>query len=438
MKDKIENFFAYNSQLVSSFYQQVILLNGTEFRPEDAFTLYHLIQEEQYGASDSGIIAPALPALGHALAGGLASALSKAVVYPIDTIVTRLQVQKQLKGDKEAPSAASEADVEYKNPIDAAQKIYKNEGGLQAFYQGLNSDVVKHIADSFFFFLAYNSLRDGMLRRQGGKQLPVVKELSVGVLAAAISKAITQPISQVVVRQQTAALVAARDPEASSSRSVAVKDIVKQIREEKGITGFWAGYSAQLILTLNPAITFAVDNLLRSLVPKKHRENPTPQLTFLLAALSKVIATSITYPVMLAKSRAQASRGSSNEVDPSEHNYVSVDGGNDRNTQAKQYVRKVVKLLEAQTAIYYALRKIYQQEGVAGLYSGLDGEVVKGFLQHGLTMTVKDGVHGGVIQLYYVLLKATKRWDVELVKATEVAKERAKSVAEAAKNAVGQ
>lgn len=44
MKDKIENFFAYNSQLVSSFYQQVILLNGTEFRPEDAFTLYHLIQ----------------------------------------------------------------------------------------------------------------------------------------------------------------------------------------------------------------------------------------------------------------------------------------------------------------------------------------------------------------------------------------------------------
>ncbi|KXT16162.1 hypothetical protein AC579_892 [Pseudocercospora musae] len=437
MKDKIENFFAYNSQLVSSFYQQVILLNGTEFRPEDAFTLYHLIQEEQYGASGSGIIAPALPALGHALAGGLASALSKAVVYPIDTIVTRLQVQKQLKGDKEAPSAASEADVEYKNPIDAAQKIYKNEGGLQAFYQGLNSDVVKHIADSFFFFLAYNSLRDGMLRRQGGKQLPVVRELSVGVLAGAISKAITQPISQVVVRQQTAALVAARDPESSSSRSVAVKDIVKHIREEKGITGFWAGYSAQLILTLNPAITFAVDNLLRSLVPKRHRENPTPQLTFLLAALSKVIATSITYPVMLAKSRAQAQRGSSSEVDPAEHNYVSVEGG-DRKTQAKQYVKKVVKLLEAQTAIYYALRKIYQQEGVAGLYSGLDGEVVKGFIQHGLTMTVKDGVHSGVIQLYYVLLKATKRWDAELAKATEAAKERVKSVAEAAKAVVGQ
>ncbi|EME84923.1 uncharacterized protein MYCFIDRAFT_211012 [Pseudocercospora fijiensis CIRAD86] len=422
MKDKIENFFAYNSQL-------------------DAFTLYHLIQEEQYGAGDSSIIAPALPALGHALAGGLASALSKAVVYPIDTIVTRLQVQKQLKGDKEAPSAASEADVEYKNPIDAAQKIYKNEGGLQAFYQGLNSDVVKHIADSFFFFLAYNSLRDGMLRRQGGKQLPVVKELSVGVLAGAISKAITQPISQVVVRQQTAALVAARDPESSSSRSVAVKDIVKQIREEKGIAGFWAGYSAQLILTLNPAITFAVNNLLKSLVPKKQRENPTPQLTFLLAALSKVIATSITYPVMLAKSRAQVQRGSTTETDPSEHNYVSVDGG-DRKTQARQYAKKALKLVEAQTAIYYALRKIYQQEGVAGLYSGLDGEVAKGFLQHGLTMTAKDGVHAGVIQLYYILLKATKRWDAELAKATEAAKERAKNVAattvEVAKNALGQ
>lgn len=382
--------------------------------------------EEEHGASTSGVIAPALPALGHALAGGLASALSKAVVYPIDTIVTRLQVQKQLKGDKEAPSAASEADLEYNNPIDAAQKIYKNEGGVSAFYQGLNSDVVKHIADSFFFFLVYNSTRDRMLKRQGGRQLPVIKELSVGILAGALSKAVTQPISQIVVRQQTAALVAARDPEASSAQSVAVKDIIKQIRAEKGLSGFWAGYSAQLILTLNPAMTFAIDNLLRTLLPKKHRQTPSPHLTFLIAAFSKVIATSLTYPIMLAKSRAQAQRGRSpaSEPNPAEKKIHT----SNRKSQVKQSLQTLITLLEGQTAIYHALKRIYHNEGWGGLYSGLDGEVVKAFLQHGLTMTAKDGVHSAVIQLYFLLLKLTRRWDGVLAEAAKKAKEAKESV----------
>lgn len=443
MSDKAAGLFSYNSQLVSSFYDQVILLNSAKFTPEDAFTLYHLTTEEQYAAKSGGAIGPILPALGHALAGGLASALSKAVVYPIDTIVTRMQVQKQLKGHKEAPSAAGHADAEYKNPIDAANKIYKNEGGLKGFYAGLNSDVVKSVTDAFLFFLAYNAVREQMLKRRGGKQLPVLKELSVGILAGAMSKAVTQPISNIVVRQQTAALIAARDPTSTQGQANQsnVKDIALEIRSEKGIAGFWAGYSPQLILTLNPAITFAVDNLLKGLVPKAKRDNAS--VTFLVAAVSKVVATSLTYPVMLAKSRAQATRGSSsnnNSSDSSSH-YVSVnDSTPDRKTQIQQVMKKVTKLLEGQTRIFVALHNIYRNEGVAGLYSGLEGEVVKGFLQHGITMAAKDGVHIGVVQLYYIGLRLTKRWDAELAssKAQKMAKEAAHSTVEAAKKAVGQ
>ncbi|PPJ50264.1 hypothetical protein CBER1_04897 [Cercospora berteroae] len=450
MSSKAAGFFEYNSQLVSSFYEQIVSLNGAKFTPEDAFTLYHLVTEEQYGSRTGAAVGPILPALGHALAGGLASAVAKATVYPIDTIVTRMQVQKQLKGDKEAPSAASNADAEYKDPIDAAKKIYKSEGGLKGFYAGLNSDVVKGIADSFLFFLAYNAVRDQMLKKQGGKQMSILKELSVGILAGGISKAVTQPISNIVVRQQTAALVAARDPTSSTtpaqSDRLSVKDVALQIRNGKGIAGFWAGYSAQLILTLNPAITFAVDNLLKGLVPKDRRDNASA--TFLVAALSKVVATTITYPVMLAKSRAQAAGSSPEEGDPSEH-YVSVNDSADRKTQVKQAIQRVAHLLEGQTRIFVALKKIYRDEGAKGMYSGLEGEVVKGFLQHGITMAAKDGVHVGVVQLYYVVLKLTKRWDAELAKAQEQAAELARnaahkvenvavSAAEAAKKAVGQ
>lgn len=425
------SFSQYNNQLVSFFSSFYITLSNAEFTSEDAFELYHLVQQKD-NESSSYNGGPVLPALGHALAGGVASALAKAAVYPIDTIVTRMQVQNHLKGGKEAPSAASDANAEYSSPIDAARKIYKNEGGFKAFYTGVGPDIVKGLSDSFLFFLAYSALRQGMLKRQESKQLPVLKELSVGIIAGAFSKAVTAPIQNIVTRQQTAALIAARDPSSPSpeeSDNASVREIARQIHSEKGIAGFWAGYSAQLILTLNPAITFAVDNVLRNLVPKQQRENPSAQVTFLVAALSKVVATAVTYPVTLVKSRAQASPGHSPSGE--EHRYVAYA---DKKTKAKESFRRVLRVFEGQLALYYGLRRIYRNEGVAGLYSGIEGEVVKGFLSHGLTMTLKDNVMGGIIQLYYLLLKLTKRWPAELEKAQREAGIIAKDVQQRAEN----
>ncbi|SMQ48872.1 unnamed protein product [Zymoseptoria tritici ST99CH_1A5] len=393
----------------------------------DAFTLYHIVQQKA-GKESSFNGGPALPALGHAVAGGIASALAKAVVYPIDTVTTRLQVQKQLKGDKEAPSAASGANLEYAGPLDAAVKIYNNEGGLPAFYTGLSSDVVKTIVDSFLFFLAYGAAHEHMLKRQGGKQLTVMKELSVGVVAGALSKAVTTPIGNIVTRQQTAALVAARDP-TSAHDGPSVRAIARRIRSEKGFAGFWSGYSAQLVLTLNPAITFAVDNLLRKLIPRSQRDSPSSRVVFLVAAMSKVIATAITYPVMLAKARAQATTGK-DYARPEDHIY----NADQKKTRLQKALRRILRLFEGQLALYQSLRRIHRTEGVAGLYSGLQGELVKGFLQHGLTMTIKDNVMSGVIQLYYFLLKLTKRWPEELKHLSHEAGEMAKDVVHRGEN----
>lgn len=428
------SFSEYNNQLVSFFASFSILpLSNAEFTSEDAFSLYHIVQQEEgRGASYDG--GPLLPALGHALAGGVASGLAKAVVYPIDTITTRLQVQNHLKGEGEAPSAASDANAEYKSPLDAARKIYKNEGGLSAFYTGVGPDIVKGLSDSFLFFLAYSALRQGFLKRQEAKNLPVLKELGVGVLAGAFSKAVTAPIQNIVTRQQTAALIAARNPTSAASPrengKVSVRDIAHQIHSEKGLAGFWAGYSAQLILTLNPAITFAVDNAMSKLVPRKYKENSSAQVTFLVAALSKVVATAMTYPVMLAKSRAQASNGKSWNGGGESHKYTPYA---DTKTKAKESLRRALRVFEGQVALYYSLRKIYRNEGVAGLYSGIEGELLKGFLQHGLTMSIKDNVMGGIIQLYYALLKLTKRWEGELEKVRQEAGAVAKDVIHGAK-----
>lgn len=415
----------YNAQLVR-YFASLFSLHSAEYADQDAFTLYHRIQEEaNKGFSVGG--GPILPALGHAVAGSAATAATKLMLYPLDLVITRLQVQKQLSGPKEAPSAAKDADAEYDNLIDAARKIYHSEGGLKAFYTGLGPDVIKGIGDSFLFFLVYNFLRQRETKKYGNA-LPVSRELGTGVAAGALAKFITTPLQNIITRQQTAALVATRDPTSTTlpdqSGKLSVRDIALQIRSERGLKGFWAGYSASVILTLNPAITFAVDNLLHGLTPRSQRDRP--QLTFLIAATSKAIATAITYPVSLAKSRAQVQAPAQNrltEVDEKRDTPIPVQLDQEKLHQSRtrhratEGLKKALRLLSAQYAIIVSLHKIYQSEGVGGLYSGLEAEVLKGFLSHGLTMVMKDRVHVGVIQLYYALLKVTRKWPDELQKA---------------------
>lgn len=397
-----------------------------------------MLQEQQGKTSGLG---PALPALGHALAGSVATAGAKALLYPLNLVVTRLQVQKQLRGKDEAESAAKNADTEYSSILDAAKKIYRTEGGLSAFYTGCLPDIGKGITDSFLFFLAYNFLRQYAIKRNDGNRLSVSKELSVGIAAGSFAKFFTTPIENIVTRQQTAAMVAARAPDASntpaSADNITVADTARRIHNENGLAGFWAGYSESILLTTNPALTFAVDNILTRLLPKSRRDNQTPQLTFIIAALSKAIATTITYPAMLAKSRAQVI-GHQPEEDSAAAAatpaYLEKPNMNStpRRRAAKNSLKKLSWLFKANYAIVLTLKKIFRTEGLAGLYSGIEGEVVKGFLSHGLTMMMKERVHVGVIQLYYLLLRLTQSMPAEFQKVQQGASAVAADVQERA------
>jgi hypothetical protein len=421
----------YNSQLVIRFFFNAIdrLNYSADYGVEDAFELYHKIQEhdERHGGRSAGI---GLPALGHALAGSAGTAISHLLLYPLSLVITRLQVQQQLKSPGEAPSAAKEADhAEYTSLTDAAQKIYAHEGGLQALWNGCLTDSTKTIIDSFLFFLAYTALRQRQQRKLGSKSLPVLHELSVGIVAGAFSKFITIPIQQIVTRKQTAALIAARDKTSSLPPSLAsklsVKDIFLQIRSERGLQGFWAGYSASLILTLNPALTFLLQNLIKkTLLPRSQREKPGPKSLFLIAALSKAAASTVTYPFSLAKSRAQVSGSAATTAKPAPRTATSsakqplekpTNSSAAITAKSKRVLHKILFFQHlSKLAVMRSLQTIYTTEGLNGLYSGLSAEVAKGFLSHGLSMVLKERIHMLLISTYFSLLKLARKWPSDL------------------------
>ncbi|KAH0544873.1 hypothetical protein FGG08_000953 [Glutinoglossum americanum] len=347
----------------------------------DAFSIYHKLQEES-GPLTSPLIGPALPALGHALAGSTSTAVSNIAVFPLELIITRLQVQRLVRDMQETSDLDSD---EYRNAADAAYKIYTQEGGMKAFYTGAVQDTAKSITDAFLFFLAYNFLRQRRLRGRStahgkpARALSILDELGVGMLAGAFSKFFTTPISNIVTRMQIASMIASRshsrDKASLKPAQPKVASITSDIYTTKGLAGFWSGYSATLILTVNPSLTFLFHNtLIRALF---RHSKPSARATFLLAAISKALASTITYPFSLAKARSQASG-----------NYQRKSGGSPTPDPK---------------TVFGSLRKIAQTQGISALYKGVVGEVIKGFLSNGTTMMLKEIIYKFIVQLYYVM-----------------------------------
>jgi len=133
--------------------------------------------------------------------------------------------------------------------------------------------------------------------------------------------------------------------------------------------------------------------------------------------MSKAIASTITYPFSLAKSRAQVSSRSPSE--PSTEPISEKDTLKDASSKAQKKVRR--------KTVFDTILAIAKEEGLLGLYQGLGGEVLKGFFSHGLTMLLKERIHKIIIQLYYLVLKAMEQYPSQ-DQLTKMANEKAADV----------
>lgn len=313
----------------------------------------------------------ALNALGHAVSGSAGTAISTAALYPLDLVTTRLKAQRGESGEQATGGDGIR---------DAFRAVIRNEGGLSALYSGLAPDVAKSVVDSFLFFGFYNYLRGS------NRQPRILHELAIGALAGAAAKAITAPISNVVAQKQI------------SSGDESLRDMLATIRKQAGLLGLWSGYSATLVLTINPSITFFVNRRLAArVIPALEEEDvPVAWAAFLLAAISKVSATALTYPFQTAKTRIQmAVTSTTTDSEPSEKS------DENRRPEPKSVAARILALLDK--TIFGVILRMVKREGLRALYDGLQGELLKSFFSHGLTMLTKGVLHRLVIRLWYML-----------------------------------
>ncbi|KAG6100887.1 hypothetical protein E4U30_003576 [Claviceps sp. LM220 group G6] len=296
----------------------------------------------------------ALDALGHAVSGSIGTGISTAVVFPLDLVTTRLKAQRQRQRQLDSAD-------QYDGVIDGLRTVVSRDGGFAALYNGLGPSVGKSLVDSFLFFGFYTYLRQTI------RQSSVVRELATGALAGACSRVVTTPISNVVTRMQMKS-----DTESS-------------------------GYSATLILTMSPSITFFVNRrLARRIIPALEEEDiPVAWIAFLLAAFSKSAATVLTYPFQTGRTRLQIP----NDVED------SADTEKGKNAAYREHGPRslLARLFEIfDKTVFGIIIRIINKEGVRALFDGLQGELLKGFLSHGLTMVTKGSLHRLVIRLWFL------------------------------------
>jgi len=173
-------------------------------------------------------------------------------------------------------------------------------------------------------------------------RLTTLESMAAGALAGSATVLITNPI-WVVNTRMTARKSETSEPVlptkegevpaiAEKKRAPNTLSTFLKIIREDGPTRLFAGVLPALVLVINPILQYTIFEQLKQVLER--RRKVTARDSFLLGALGKLAATSITYPYITVKSRAHVATG------------------------------------EGREGMTASLKRIVREEGVAGLYGG--------------------------------------------------------------------
>ncbi|KAI9364972.1 mitochondrial carrier domain-containing protein [Zopfochytrium polystomum] len=312
----------------------------------------------------------------HALAGAGGGMISMTLTYPLVTVSTRSQVSK-------TPAAAATASDGKKTPpagqLDAFRKIIREEG-VQGLYSGIESALFGIAVTQGVYYYWYELVKAAFEKAAGVKRaMTTLESMSAGAVAGAATVVITNPI-WVVNTRQTVKKTTLADPNASTSSTTSTAPLstlatVRKILREEGPGGFWRGIVPALILVVNPIIQYTVFERLKDWLARRRAAQGRAGLAgtdfFLLGAVSKLVATGVTYPYIVVKSRMQLKQ---NEDDPGRYKSV-VDG----------------------------IQKIAKAEGVQGLYKGLQAKLLQSVLASAFMFAFKEELFTSAVWLLVFL-----------------------------------
>ncbi|KAL6843068.1 hypothetical protein ACP4OV_027142 [Aristida adscensionis] len=309
--------------------------------------------------------------LAEATSGAVGSLVSTTVLYPLDTCKTKFQAELQ----------SQQGAHKYRNLSDVFWEAVRKRQIL-SLYQGLNTKNIQSFISSFCYFYGYSYFKRLYLEKSGAKSIGTTANLLVAAAAGACTVIVTQPLDTASSRMQTSAF----------GKSKGLRETLAE--------GTWMeafdGLGISLILTCNPSIQYTVfDQLKQRLIQRRRRKNAESAedssrvalsafSAFVLGAISKSVATVLTYPLIRCKVMIQA-------ADPDEYD----EDESERPSKSR-----------APKTMLGALHAIWSKEGIPGFFKGIHAQILKTVLSSALLLMIKEKIS----KFTWVSLLALRRY----------------------------
>lgn len=291
------------------------------------------------------------------LAGVSGGVVSTTLLLPLDVVKVRLQVSEQpQRHDKN-----SKAPPRRLSAFRVFRSIIRHEG-IAGVYQGLTPAVVGSAVSWGGYFFLYEGFKKQLKERKrarGDKSLELnsLDNFGMAIVSGACMVFLTNPVWLIKTRMQLQMKKSA-DSYGAKKPYKGIVDAVRTIVREEGFWALYKGTVPALALTSHGGVQFVAYEFLKKRfhVVRPKRDDSKSVLERLelsigfltMGAVSKIIASTVTYPLQVLKARLQQ-RADSLEITPE----------GDVRVVRRNY-RGVIK----------SIRKMYSKEGLAGFFRG--------------------------------------------------------------------
>ncbi|CAM9445240.1 unnamed protein product [Chrysoparadoxa australica] len=293
--------------------------------------------------------------LAYALGGSIGSITGMTLLYPLDQARTLVQIDDALAQDTRGAG------------IFLLATIARKYGKAQLF-RGCAPVILTVGFSNFIYLLVYRALRALAIDLLPGREIGVRKNTLISALAGVVNVFSTAPLWVTTMRIR------------SSQEPKSFPTTMRQIAQEEGALGLFAGVAPSLALVTNPIIQFVCFEWLKRAVLKRTGRlhgalvdsiQLRPHEAFLVGMAAKCAATLLTYPLQLAQSRMRAKA------------CVETEGT----------FGCIMQTVET-------LNEAWVARGLAGLYQGLEAKILHSMLLSGFQFLTAESFYQAILRMW--------------------------------------
>jgi len=295
------------------------------------------------------------------LAGGIAGAIAKTAVAPLDRTKILMQVS-QMYGW-----------TSHRGSVFSSMKVIWNTEGLTGFFRGNSATVARIMPYAAIQYTVFENANEQLSKHVfGNESKHPLKRFMAGAMAGCSSVALTYPIDM------TRTVLAVRTNSSNGGRRPGLIETLSSVSRERGITGLYRGVYPTLVGVVPYAgISFLVFGQLKKRADVSGFSTRQPFLTSLFCGgTAGLVAQCFTYPLDLVRRRLQAL-----------HNPEKM-------TRQERAFLRAAKT--NQSLIQFSIRKavayILRTEGYSGLYRGISINFMKTAPAMAISFTAYDAV----------------------------------------------